>query len=91
MGDVVIFDGRQYTKEDFMCYPSKEPSKRMRYRNAFYELWKQKEAERLKKSIGEITSHRAIERFTSYFFKLYADGKKENKPITWDDFKHFEL
>jgi hypothetical protein len=98
MGDTIIFEGKQYRKEDFVCYPSNEPkdpssrmSYRMRYFSAFNELWKQKEAEKLKKTISEMTSHNAKERFSSYFLKLYASRKKENKPITWNDFKDFEL
>ena len=91
MGDSIIFEGKRFRKEDFTHIPSKEPDKKNKYRVAFYELWLQKEAERLGKSMTQIRSHETIEKFSSYFFKLYRERKKKNGVIGWDDFKDFEL
>jgi hypothetical protein len=79
----IIFEGKQYKKEEFAYHPSKEPDKRMKYCSAYFYLWRTVK--------GRKTSHGLWEKFVNFFNKLYMERKKDKKPITWDDFKDLEF
>ena len=53
----IIFEGKQYKKEEFVYYPSEEPQKRMRFCSAFYNLVIREKAKLLGKSEKELKSH----------------------------------
>jgi len=79
----IEFERKKYRKEQFLCYPSEEPEKRMKYCSAFYNLWIQ---EKKKK-----TSHSLYEKFMKYFNRLCTERRKKKKAINWDDFKNLSL
>jgi hypothetical protein len=85
----IIFEGREYRKEDFAYYPSEEPEKRMLYCAAFWELWKSE-----KWIMGREWRGKRFDiymKFLKYFNGLYRIKKKGGRPITWDDFKDLNL
>jgi len=88
----IIFENKQYKKEEFVYYPSEEePQKRMMYCSAFYNLVIREKAKLLGKSETELKSHYSWTQFVSKFLRLYSQRTKECKPITWDDFKNLDL
>jgi len=84
----IEFEGRKYKKEDFVYYPHREPKKRMKYFSAFWNLVK-KEKGFSGKEWRKGRLYNATREFLKYFNKLYRKRKKEQKPITWDDFKNW--
>ena len=86
----IEFEGRKYKKEDFVYYPHREPKKRMKYFSAFWNLVK-KEKGFSGKEWRKGRLYNATMEFLKYFNQLYRKRKKERKPITWDDFKDWDI